>query len=651
MTSEGSLFDAHPAAFGRYPVLHQIGAGSMGPVFRAEDPDSQAPVAVKALAGLPSDRARAVAEALADLVAAELDLPGAARALAAGFQAPDPYIVTTFCPGQSLDVALREYGPAAILDALPRLEAVAGILDDAAVEGVWHGGLHPRDILVSADETWLAGLGIAQAVERAGVRLPVRRPCTAPEVAAGGPTSPAADQFALAAIAYEWLFGRRVAGPADEGFEAPALPGVAPDAVNGAFASALAADPAERFPSCRAFVQALSAAVEDQASARPAPRARKKGRTAPAPLPLDLDDEAAGPAILPDPPIVEVEPEDVADALRLDADVDAPGAPVPAAAGPVAWDDEPDEVEDDLALADPEPEPPPARSAEPPPGWDVDAPGFGGTGRGGDGFGWGAIVVALLLGVALGAAGMFVYAGRGVPAAAEGGVAAPDAAGPVEAPGASSGDLTEAPAGGPVPPAAAGAETVPPAATAPAAVAPAAPPAPQAPAPPVNPGRLLVRTTPAGAAVTIDGEAAGETPLTLRDLPLGTRTVRVSRAGYVPMERRVALTAARPSRSLELRLTAERPAAPAARPRAAAPAAPRATTGSLLVESRPTGATVMVNGRARGATPLTLDGLAPGRYTIRIERPGYRPWQTTADVTAGGRARVAASLQGGQAEE
>jgi peptidoglycan/xylan/chitin deacetylase (PgdA/CDA1 family) len=64
----------------------------------------------------------------------------------------------------------------------------------------------------------------------------------------------------------------------------------------------------------------------------------------------------------------------------------------------------------------------------------------------------------------------------------------------------------------------------------------------------------------------------------------------------------------------------------------------------LLVESRPAGAVIFVNGRNMGTTPATLDALAPGGYEITLERDGYRSWSTIVRVTAGERTRVAASL-------
>ena len=120
------------------------------------------------------------------------------------------------------------------------------------------------------------------------------------------------------------------------------------------------------------------------------------------------------------------------------------------------------------------------------------------------------------------------------------------------------------------------------------------------------------------------------------------------------------LTKARPSRSLEVRLSAAAaavrpgvtaPKAPsgagAAAPRPSTPASigkPAVSTGALAVESLPTGASVVVNGKPSGRTPLTLNDLPPGDYRVTMSMPGYRDFATTVRVVAGERARAAARL-------
>jgi TonB family protein len=68
---------------------------------------------------------------------------------------------------------------------------------------------------------------------------------------------------------------------------------------------------------------------------------------------------------------------------------------------------------------------------------------------------------------------------------------------------------------------------------------------------------------------------------------------------------------------------------------AAAPeAAPLARSGTLRVLSEPAGARVLVDGRARGVSPLELGELAFGSYDVRVEQRGYEPERRRVELRA-----------------
>jgi hypothetical protein len=150
----------------------------------------------------------------------------------------------------------------------------------------------------------------------------------------------------------------------------------------------------------------------------------------------------------------------------------------------------------------------------------------------------------------------------------------------------------------------------------------------------------LIRSTPPNADVVVNGQARGKTPLTMRDLPLGSYTIRIAREGYTPEERRVELTSQRATAatSFSLRAAVEG-SAPASSARG-----PATGPGSLNVQSRPTGAQVFVNDQLIGSTPLAIPSMPEGSATVRIEMEGYQTWTTTVHVNAGEPARVNASL-------
>lgn len=730
LTEDRSLFDGPRATYGRFRLLHQIGAGSVGPVFRGEDGETRQRVVIKVIrVGLPPEKVAALASALAALKAHWPAHPGLAPMIETGVVDVEPYVVTPWIDGDSLDVALRDYGPAHLTDALPRLRRLAEALDAAAAAGWHHGSLHLRDIMVSVEQTVLTGMGIAPLLEKVGVRPPVRRPYSAPEVVQGGVIGRGTDQFALAAIAHEWLSGRRLSGPGAAGFHVPAATPQGAEALREVFERALADDADDRFPSASAFVEALGARIGDVAERR----ATRSGRRAAAELPRlsfdDTPDEAPSaddtrltfapvvdespaptPAVTratePDDLLVEddeVVPEDddvvpaddprpsagtmsLGDAHESDdlvggfslrqasdgVDEDGLDEPVLAGGGPSLDDEDPvgpaSAADAPMAFEYHETDAAPDEAAP--------APADGGSRWAM----WAGVLVLGALAIVGGGWGLLRWGTPSVapaPAAQTSAPApvnqtpaagAPAASAPAEsaAPAASSSTTaTAAPSPAPEPaaeaaqPSPASSPAARPAAapssgsSAPLAAPAAAAPATRAPAAAPSNGRLLVRSTPAGAEVFVNGERRGVTPLTLRGLSTGTYTVRLARTGFVAAEQRVVLNRARPSRSLDVALRRvaapratppTRPAAPARRAPARPPAAAPAGNGSLVVESRPAGARVVVDGRAMGVTPLTIPALAAGSHTVRLERAGYTSIATTTRVEPGARARVAVTL-------
>ena len=207
-----------PPAFGRFKLLHQIGAGVLGPVFRTHDPDHERLVAVKAFT---------------------LDLtPEQASALAVGVRtaggprhrrtrawpprsrpASRSSCLTWRCRTSRASRSMPRSGSTAPRRPATRSGSIAHVadaLDAAAREGVHHGSLHPRDIIVTPGETHVTGLGVAQALERVGLHGPVRRPYVAPERESGDEWGAPADIYSLAAIAYEVLTGRRALPGTDQ---------------------------------------------------------------------------------------------------------------------------------------------------------------------------------------------------------------------------------------------------------------------------------------------------------------------------------------------------------------------------------------------------------------------------------------------------
>jgi len=607
-------------------------------VFRAFDQDRDRLVAIKLFRlDLPPERVHLLVGEFEKLIAAELQHPVIAGPRATGIDGNSAYLAQDFAAADSLDIVLRENGAAPAAEALRVAGQLAAALDFAADRQVVHGALHPRDILLSQEDVRVVGLGVARALERVGVTAPVRRPYAAPERINEEGWDRSADVFSLAAIVYELLSGRRVTGTGSEAAEGltevRGADGVDIDAVQRVFALALASDPAYRFASATAFAEALKGAIGVDvipADSAPKPKAKvrrpRSGLRVVSAMPvsealplIDRDDEVqAVPEVHAEP-----EPAPVKAPRRRRTPAATPVAIETIALPPSDIEETPEapemlEVAEEPALSVVEEREPVAAVDEPgmTPRFEPPLPSRSPV--------W-PIGVAAIIGIALGFGAGYTVAIRAVVPAPET-TATADAAPPPQA----ATNLAEV-------------VTDPvvklPAAQRPAAASPAPAAAPPAAAAAFF-GRVLVRSTPSGARVIIDGTDRGRTPATIRDLGLGEHRLRIVRNGYATAERRVTVSPSQPSQSLEVPLA--RAAAPDAAPKPGA--RPSAEAGALVVDSRPRGAAVFVDGRRVGRTPLNLNGVRAGSHAVRLEREGYRVWRADVPIAAGQQNRVTASL-------
>jgi hypothetical protein len=592
LNREDSVLYFPPEAFGPFKVLHQIGAGALGPVFRAHEPSDEHRdrlVAVKVFRlELTAEQMAASVSEFDALIQKEIDHPNIAAPIAAGVDHGEVYLAQEYAVGESLDVLLRERRHVPIEDVVPIVGGIAQAIDHAAARGVHHGALHMRDIFVTSDAPRVTGFGIVSALSAVGARMPTRPIYSAPD----GPS----DIYSLAAIAFHALMGRRVSAETLN-----ELKDEYGTATHRAFAAALASDPAARPDRATDFARALAEAcgIEFVAAA-----------VVPAFAPLEPEE------LRRDEPVDE--PVPIAATFASEEPVDASADKPVALLAPLAPEDpldrpvdlgtsralrfEPAPIELDTASENVLDDGPRRR-------WAVPVM-----------FVVCALAVVAVVGYLLSSssANRERGAGAGVDATT---VDLP----PEAAPRAS--ERERQPQN-----------------------APAAPSATPAPTPsrqasgagrPSVTGSLLIRSTPADAEVLVNGRASGRTPLALRDLALGSYTIQVARDGYAPERRTVEITSRQPSTSTTIELRR----APAVDAAADANAGADGI-GGLNVESRPSGARVFVNDRlVGGATPMLISDLPAGPATVRIEMEGYQPWVTTIRVAPDRQTRVAASLE------
>jgi hypothetical protein len=256
---------------------HEVGRGAMSVVYRATDRRHARPVAVKVLEPAPTfggDSDRLLREIQ---LAARLRHPHILPVYESGAIDGIPFYVMPYVDGESLRRRLAR-GWLPVEEAVRIASEVADALRYAHAHGVVHRDIKPENILLEAGHAVVADFGVAVAMsppdgELTEGRIAVGTPAyMSPEQASGERVVDGrSDLYALACTLYEMLAGEPpFHGPTPQAtiarrFLGPPVPlrqrrPEVPEGIAAVVETALALDPADRFPSAADFVEALAAA-------------------------------------------------------------------------------------------------------------------------------------------------------------------------------------------------------------------------------------------------------------------------------------------------------------------------------------------------------------------------------------------------------
>lgn len=210
---------------GAYEVIEPLGSGGMGDVYRARDVRLGRVVAIKfvssRLHGNADADARLVREARA---ASSLNHPNIVTVYDVGRYEERPYVVMECIDGRPLSALIAE-GRLPIREAIDIAAQVADALGTAHDAGIFHRDLKPQNIMITSQgRAKVVDFGLSKIAAIAASSNAETSPADtltgnyavlgtagymAPEQVLGLPADARADQFALGAILYEMLTGRR----------------------------------------------------------------------------------------------------------------------------------------------------------------------------------------------------------------------------------------------------------------------------------------------------------------------------------------------------------------------------------------------------------------------------------------------------------
>ncbi|MEV4150474.1 protein kinase [Amycolatopsis sp. NPDC049691] len=282
--------------FGPYRIEGLLGRGGMGEVHRAYDTAHDRVVALKLLSDpFVADEAFRARFRRESQIVARLREPHVIPIHAYGEIDGRLYLDMRLVEGRDLKEVLQD-GPLDPARAAGIVEQVAGALDAAHEDGLVHRDVKPSNVLVtSADFVYLVDFGIARSMTAEGTSITGTGNVIgtldymAPERFGDAPITGLVDVYALACVFFECLTGRRPfpaegaaaqmgahlnAPPPAPSRERPGLP----PALDAVVARGMAKNPADRYPTAKAFAEAVRTAL-----AAPAPPMPTWQHTTPAP--------------------------------------------------------------------------------------------------------------------------------------------------------------------------------------------------------------------------------------------------------------------------------------------------------------------------------------------------------------------------------
>src|SRR5205823_4184532 len=265
---------------GNYRLIRLLGQGGFADVYLGEHIYLDTPAAIKVLhTQLASDEVgsfQAEARTIARLVH-----PHIVRVLDYGVEEGTPFLVVDYAPNGTLRKYHPKGVPLPLTSVVSYVAQVADALQYAHEQKTIHRDVKPENMLLGRrNEILLSDFGIAVMAQSSRSESTQGMQDLAGTIAYMAPEQiqsqaiPASDQYSLAVVAYEWLTGMR---PFQGSFAEiavkhtlmppPSLREKVPTlslAVQEVIMKALSKDPKQRFPSVRAFADALEQAVRQE---------------------------------------------------------------------------------------------------------------------------------------------------------------------------------------------------------------------------------------------------------------------------------------------------------------------------------------------------------------------------------------------------
>jgi serine/threonine protein kinase len=202
----------------RYELCEQVGEGAMAVVYRARARANGAPLAIKLMQKQSARKLESVQRLAQEVsILVELSHPCIVQVYSTGVAADGaPYVAMEWVEGPTLRHRLNREARPPLAETLVIVEQIAAALCAAHRASIVHRDLKPENVMLRPDgAVKVLDFGMAKVLRHgapiltAGLKIFGTPQYMSPERARGKMVSAAADVYALGAICYEMVCGRR----------------------------------------------------------------------------------------------------------------------------------------------------------------------------------------------------------------------------------------------------------------------------------------------------------------------------------------------------------------------------------------------------------------------------------------------------------
>lgn len=152
-------------------------------------------------------------------------------------------------------------------------------------------------------------------------------------------------------------------------------------------------------------------------------------------------------------------------------------------------------------------------------------------------------------------------------------------------------------------------------------------------------GGIEIISKPTGASIFLDGYHVGytgEQGIPIEGVLTGRHKIKAVKSGYMDWVSDISISE---NRMVKIWIPLK------TNPDAKSHDSTETWLGTIIISSEQTNASIYIDGKYAGTSPMTLTNILPGLHAVRIKKPGFKDWKMAVDVMPGKKHSVYAMMR------